>query len=164
MNERERKKSVRRIKVKSMKIADYEFLDDRLYDKEHVWYKKEGEGLRIGVSDFFQKMANEIVFVELPAPGRVLETGKPFASIESGKWVGRIKSVIEGKVVGANGELGDFPYLLNDSPYDEGWLIDIVPSNEDYASVLFDLSDPSQVSEFESFLRSERQRIADLTK
>ena len=147
-----------------MKIGDYEFLDDRLYDREHVWYKKEGDSLRVGVSDFFQKMANEIVFVELPATGRVLEKGKPFASIESGKWVGRVKSVVEGKVTGANGELTDFPYLLNESPYDEGWLIDITPASEDFAVDLFDLSDPARASEFEAFLESERSRIADMTK
>jgi len=147
-----------------MKIGDYEFLEDRLYDKEHVWYKMEGETLRVGVSDFFQKMANEIVFVELPASGRVLEIGKPFASIESGKWVGRVKCAVEGAVIGANGELKDFPYLLNDSPYDEGWLIDIKPAGADFASDLFDLNDPAGLSAFEGFLESERQRIADLTK
>jgi len=147
-----------------MKIADCEFLEDRYYDKEHVWYKKMGDLLRVGVTDFFQKMANEIVFVELPVTGRSLETGKPFASIESGKWVGRVKCAVTGTVAGANGELADFPYLLNESPYDEGWLIDIMPANEEYPATLFDLRDQKQLDDFKDFLEAERQRIADMTK
>jgi glycine cleavage system H protein len=147
-----------------MELFDCEFLEDRLYDKEHVWFKKEGELLRIGVTDFFQKMANEIVFVELPLTGRNLEPGKPFISIESGKWVGRVKCTIGGLVTGANSDLADFPYLLNDSPYDEGWLIDIKPDNEDFISGLFDLGDPGQLEDYKAFLESEQERIAEMSK
>ena len=147
-----------------MTIVDCEFMEGLLYDREHVWYKVTGDSLRIGVTDFFQKMANEIVFVELPVAGRALENGKPFISIESGKWVGRIKCTVEGTVENANGELADFPYLLNESPYDDGWLIEIKPSAEDYIAGLFDLTDPGQLDEFKSFMESERRRIADMLK
>ena len=147
-----------------MKILDFEFMDDRLYDKEHVWFKKEGDNLRIGVTDFFQKMANEIVFVELPATGRTLETGKPFASLESGKWVGRVKCTVGGTVVNANGELKDFPYLLNENPYDDGWMIDVKPEDGDFESGLFDLTKPEQLKAYGDFLEAEKQKIADMSK
>ena len=147
-----------------MDISGYEFLEDRLYDKEHCWLKKEGDVYRVGVTDFFQKTANEIVFVELPVTGRTIEAGKPFVSVESGKWVGRVKSTFNGAVVETNGELADFPYILNDSPYDEGWMIDMKPSDSDFEAGLFDLSDPGQKAGYESFLESEKQRIASLTE
>ena len=147
-----------------MKILDCEFLNDRLYDREHVWFKKEGDLLRVGVTDFFQKNANEIVFVELPATGRSLETGKPFASLESGKWVGRVKCTVNGTVVNANGELKDFPYLLNESPYSDGWMIDVKPAGEDFESGLFDLNKPEQLKAYEDFLEAEKKKIAGMSK
>ena len=145
-----------------MQILEYEFPSDRLYDKEHCWLKKEGETVRVGVTDFFQKLANEIVFVELPAVGRTLEAGKPYVSIESGKWVGRVIASFNGTVVNANEELKDFPYLLNDSPYDEGWLIDLESSDGEYTDGFFDLSDPEQQKGFESFLEFEKDKIAKM--
>ena len=147
-----------------MKILDFEFANDRLYDREHVWFKKEGDLLRVGVTDFFQKMANEIVFVELPIAGRNLETGKPFASLESGKWVGRVKCTIGGTVVKANDELKDFPYLLNENPYSDGWMIDIKPTDQNFESGLFDLNNPEQLKAFGDFLEAEKEKIAGMAK
>ena len=145
-----------------MDILGYEFMEDRLYDKEHCWLKKDGDNYRVGATDFFQRMANEIVFVELPAVGRTIETGKPYASVESGKWVGRVKSSFNGAVVKSNSEVGDFPYLLNESPYDEGWMIEMKPSDDTFKAGLFDITDPKQKEEFEKFLLAEKERIASL--
>jgi len=147
-----------------MKMYDCEFPTDRLYDREHVWFKREGDLIRVGVTDFFQKNANEIVFVELPAAGRVLEIVKPFLSVESGKWVGRVKCTVAGAVVNANTELKDFPYLLNESPYSDGWLIDIKPTEADFEASLFDLNKSDQLKTYEEFLESEKTRIAGMTK
>ncbi|MCL2127478.1 MAG: glycine cleavage system protein H [Treponema sp.] len=147
-----------------MKILGYEFPNDRLYDREHAWFKKEGDGLIVGVTDFFQKSANEIVFAELPVNGRNLEIGKPFASIESGKWVGRVKSSINGTVVKSNGELKDFPYLLNESPYDEGWMIEVKPPDQTFETALLDLNNAGQLKEYEDFLNAEISRIAGMAK
>ena len=147
-----------------MKILDWEFPEDRFYDREHVWFKKEGDLYRVGITDFFQKMANEIVFVELPTAGRSLEAGKPFVSVESGKWVGRVKSAINGAVAEGNKELADFPYLLNESPYDEGWLIMMKPSDQDVPAGCFSLDDPEGRKGYEDFLEAEKQRIASMSK
>ena len=143
-----------------MKVFDYEFPDDRLYDREHAWVKKDGENVIIGITDFFQKSANEIVFIELPNAGRVIEAGKPFISIESGKWVGRVKSSINGTVVKINAELKDAPYLLNDSPYDEGWMIAVKPSDATYESALLNLGNADQLKEYEGVLNAEMAKIA----
>ena len=83
----------------------------------------------MGVTDMFQQMAGEIIFVEVPAVGRRIDEGQPFASIESGKWVGRLKAPVNGEIIDANIDLSDYPYLLNENPYDEGWVIKIRPDN-----------------------------------
>ena len=142
-----------------MKIFDYEFPEDRLYDREHAWLKKDGDNVIIGVTDFFQKSANEIVFVELPNAGRVLEAGKPSVSIESGKWVGRVKSSIKAAVVKNNAELKDAPYLLNESPYDEGWMIVVKPADGNFESALLDLKKPEHLKEYEGILNAELSKI-----
>ena len=112
-----------------MKSGKYEFPEGLRFDKYHGWVKKDGDILIMGVTDMFQQMAGEIIFVEVPAAGRRIEEGQPFASIESGKWVGRLKAPVNGEIIEANAELGDFPYLLNENPYDDGWVIKIKPDN-----------------------------------
>jgi glycine cleavage system H protein len=74
-------------------------------------------------------LAGQIVYVELPSPRRELEQGKPCGSLESGKWVGRIYAPISGKVESSNQELEDTPELINESPYEKGWICKINPSN-----------------------------------
>ena len=131
-----------------MNNGKYEFPDELRYDKYHGWVKKEGDLLVMGVTDMFQKTAGEIIFVEVPANGRKLEEGQPFASIESGKWVGRLKAPLNGEIVEANTELGDFPYLMNESAYDEGWVIKIKPENEADLEKLMTTKDEEELNAF----------------
>ena len=112
-----------------MEIEGYVLPDDLYYHKEHFWAKVEGNIVIMGTNDFAQKLAGQIVYVELPSPGRVLEQGKPCGSLESGKWVGRIYSPLSGKVESSNQELEDTPELINESPYEKGWICKISPSN-----------------------------------
>ena len=112
-----------------MEIEGYLFPDDLYYHKEHYWAKIEGGKVVIGTTDFAQKLAGQIVYVELPAAGRTVEQGKPCGSMESGKWVGRIYSPVSGKVEASNQDLEDAPELINDSPYEKGWICKINPSN-----------------------------------
>ncbi len=112
-----------------MEIEGYVFPDDIYYHKEHYWAKVEGNVVTMGTSDFAQKLAGQIVYVELPAAGKTLEQGKPCGSMESGKWVGRIYAPLSGKVQSANQALEDTPELINESPYEKGWICKITPSN-----------------------------------
>ena len=113
----------------AMEIEGYVFPDDLYYHKEHFWAKVEGDSVIMGTNDFAQKLAGQIVYVELPSPGRALEQGKPCGSLESGKWVGRIYAPLSGKVESSNQELEDTPELINESPYEKGWICKITPSN-----------------------------------
>ena len=115
-----------------MKIGEYEFPEDLYYEKNHFWAKEDGNGnVTIGATDFFQQLAGEIVFIELPMEGTKVEQGKSFSSLESGKWVGKIFSPFSGEIVETNEELEDSPELINESPYDEGWIAKIKPSDFD---------------------------------
>lgn len=112
-----------------MELEGYQLPDDLYYHKEHFWAKIEGNTVTIGTTDFAQKLAGQIVFVELPSIGKNVEQGKPCGSMESGKWVGRIYAPVSGKVASSNQELEETPELINDSPYDKGWICKISPAN-----------------------------------
>jgi len=137
-----------------MEIEGYFFPDDLYYHKEHFWAKVEGNLVTMGVTDFAQKLAGQIVFVELPSGGRMVEQGKPCGSMESGKWVGRIYAVVSGKVESSNQDLEESPELINESPYEKGWLCKMNPSN-----LQNDLKNLMQGDSLKEFIKSEIIRI-----
>ena len=115
-----------------MQIESYNLPDDLYYEKNHFWAKKDTDGNVIfGATDFFQKLAGEIVFIELPAKGAKVQQSQPLSSLESGKWVGKVFAPVSGEIVEANGELDDLPERINQSCYDEGWIGKIKPSGLD---------------------------------
>ncbi|MBN1299046.1 MAG: glycine cleavage system protein GcvH [Actinobacteria bacterium] len=138
-----------------MKINDYEFPDDLYYEKNHFWAKTDDEGNVIfGATDFFQKLAGEIVYIELPMKGAKVKQGESLSSLESGKWVGKIFAPVTGQIIGANDELEDSPELINESPYNEGWIAKIKPDNleEDLKNLM------KAGKEFEDFINQESEK------
>ncbi|WP_188454038.1 glycine cleavage system protein GcvH [Virgibacillus oceani] len=103
---------------------------DLLYSEEHEWVKKEGDKVRIGITDFAQSELGDIVFVELPEVGDDIEADEPFGSVESVKTVSELYAPISGKVVEVNEELEDSPEFVNESPYENAWMIVVEPSND----------------------------------
>lgn len=114
-----------------MEIKGYNFPDELYYDKNHFWAKVEGDLVVMGTTDLTQKLAGEITYVEIPEEDDELTQGKPFGSIESGKWVGRIYAVVSGEVAESNEDLEDEPEVVNEDPYGEGWICKIKPSDLD---------------------------------
>ncbi len=112
-----------------VKILDYEFPEGLLYSKDHLWVKIEDGKVRVGITDFAQAMAGEIVFVRLMPKGRKVKAGRPLGTMETGKWVGPIKSPVSGTIVEINTALKMQPKLLNTDPYGKGWVAVIEPSN-----------------------------------
>jgi glycine cleavage system H protein len=110
-------------------IDQYEFPDDLYYDQDHVWARVEGDVVTIGLTQFGQELAGEIVYVEVPRVGRTVSQGEAFMSMESGKWVGRIKSPVSGEISEANEEVEWESTLVNEDPYGEGWLAKINASD-----------------------------------
>ena len=137
-----------------MEVEGYLLPDNLYYHKEHFWAKVEGNTVIVGTTDFAQKLAGQIVYVELPSVGKVIEQGKPCGSMESGKWVGRVYAPISGKVESSNEALEDSPEFINESPYDKGWMFKVNPSN-----LQEDLKNLMQGEGLEEFIRSEIVRI-----
>jgi glycine cleavage system H protein len=135
-------------------IGEYEFPDELYYDEEHVWVRMEGDVATIGMTEFGQDLAGEIVYVEVPRVGREVSQGEAFMSMESGKWVGRIKAPVSGKIGEANEEIEWESTLVNEDPYGEGWLARI------------EVSDPGELGdlmkadsdEFAALIASEREK------
>jgi len=137
-----------------MEIEGYLFPEDLYYHKEHFWARLEGNTIIVGTNDFAQKLAGQIVYVELPSAGRTVEQGKPCGSMESGKWVGRIYAPVSGKVESVNQELEDSPELVNESPYEKGWIFKITPSN-----LQEELKNLMKGDSLAEFIRSEVERV-----
>jgi len=112
-----------------MKIEEFEFPDDLYYDKEHGWARIDGDTVVQGMTSYGQSIAGEIIYAEVPRAGRDVEQGRPFMSMESGKWVGRVQAIVSGKIAEANEELEFDSALINQSPYEDGWLVKIEASN-----------------------------------
>ena len=142
-----------------MEIEGYFFPEDLYYHKEHFWAKVEGDKVMVGATDFAQKLAGEIVFIELPSAGKVVEQGKPCGSMESGKWVGRVYAPVSGKVESSNEALEDSPEFINQSPYEKGWIFKVSPSN-----LQGDLSNLMKADLLKEFIKSEIERIKKLEK
>ena len=135
-------------------IGEYEFPDELYYDQEHVWARVEGDVATIGLSHFGQDLAGEIVYVEVPRVGREVSQGEAFMSMESGKWVGRVKAPLSGKIVEANEEIEWESTLVNEDPYGEGWLAKIKASD---LSELDNLM-RADSAEFAALIASEREK------
>jgi len=100
------------------------------YTETHEWVKREGKGVRIGVTDYAQQNLTDVVYVDLPQAGKSIKKGEVLASIESVKSVSDVYAPISGKIVEVNSKLNDEPELINKSPYDDGWLAVIEPAEE----------------------------------
>ena len=97
--------------------------DDRKYTKEHEWAKSEGKSISIGITHHAQSALGDIVFLDLPAPGRVLRKGEVFGVVESIKAVSDLYSPVDGKVLEANTSLVSDPSAINRSAHEQGWMI-----------------------------------------
>ena len=114
-----------------MDIQGYNLPEDLYYEQNHFWVKPEGDLLVMGLDDFGQKMAGDIVFVQLPPEGKRLKAGKSFAKMESGKWLGKIFAPVDGELIEINEELELDPTTINEDSYGEGWMYKIKPDNMD---------------------------------
>jgi glycine cleavage system H protein len=99
-----------------------DFPEDLRYTKEHEWIRVDGEEAVVGITDYAQDELGDITFIELPEAGKKLEKESPFTSIESVKAASDIFAPVSGEVIEVNTGLSDHPELINESPYDKGWI------------------------------------------
>jgi len=116
-------------------------LPDLKYTKDHEWVKAEGNLARIGITDHAQTELTEIVFVELPSPGKDVAAGEVLGNVESVKTVSEVFSPVTGVVSESNGKLTDSPELLNKDPYGQGWVALVEMKNPAELSALMSADD-----------------------
>ena len=108
------------------------------YTETHEWIKPEGSKVRIGITDHAQSELTDVVFVELPEIGKEIKKGDELCVVESVKSVSEVFSPISGKIINVNKKLDDSPELINKSPYDDGWLVEIELIDKSEIDVLLD--------------------------
>ena len=99
--------------------------EDLQYTSEHEWISVEGEMAKVGITDHAQSELGDVVYVELPAPGKSLKAKDSFGTVESVKALSDLYSPISGEVKLVNEALEDAPELVNEDPYGKGWMIQI---------------------------------------
>lgn len=120
------------------------------YHKEHAWVKVEGNRALIGITEHAQEELGDIVYVELPERGADSEQDESFGTVESAKAISELFSPISGRVVDINEDLADQPELINDDPYDSGWMVEI------------EMSDPAELNnllsaeEYKKYIEEEK--------
>jgi len=110
-------------------IDELNLPEDCRYTQDHEWARAEGDKVRVGISDYAQNQLDDIVFVELPQVGDTFDKGEEFGTVESVKAVSELYMPIGGEVSAINSTLEDSPQLVNESPYSEGWMIDVKPTD-----------------------------------
>ncbi len=110
-------------------LADVILPDSLKYTDEHVWVKKEGDELLVGISDFAQDQLGEVVFVDLPKVGDAFGAAEGFGTVESIKSVNTLFMPVKGTVLAVNDALDATPTLVNVGCYDKAWMIRIKPDN-----------------------------------
>jgi len=107
-----------------------EVRNDLKYTDTHEWLKKNNSIAQIGITDHAQSELTDIVFVELPEVGTQIKKGDELCIVESVKSVSEIYAPVSGKIANVNKNLEETPEIINESPYDEGWLVEIEIEDE----------------------------------
>ena len=110
-------------------LTDLIFPDDIRYAQSHEWAKTEGDRVKVGITDYAQDQLGDIVFVELPDVGETLQKGAEFGTVESVKAVSELYMPISGEIVSVNAALEDSPEFVNNSPFSDGWMIEVKPDD-----------------------------------
>jgi glycine cleavage system H protein len=122
---------------------------DRRYSRDHEWAKNQDDGtVLVGITFYAQEHLGDIVFLELPKVGATLNQMQKLGEVESVKSVSDVFSPISGEVVAVNQVVVDSPELVNEDPYEKGWLVQFKPSQQAEMDALMTAAD------YESFLET----------
>ncbi len=101
------------------------FPQELKYTKDHEWVKIEGDVATIGITEFAQKELGDIVYVEVETVGETIEAGEVFGTVEAVKTVSDLFMPVTGEILEFNDELESSPELVNESPYESGWMVKV---------------------------------------
>jgi glycine cleavage system H protein len=138
-------------------ILGYNMPEELYYQAEHSWARVESDGtVTVGMDDFFQKEAGDIVFVDLPSEEDEVEQGEVCGKIQSRKWIGKLCAPVSGEISAVNESLQDDFSLINSDSYASGWVIKIKPSNLDE-----DLENLYHGDKIQEWMKAEVKRAED---
>ena len=112
-------------------IKGYNMPDELYYHKDHSWARVDGSKVTVGMNDFFQQEAGDIVFVDLPEEEDDVSQGETCGKIQSRKWIGKLVAPVSGEIVEINEDLEEDTSLINTDPYGKGWILVIEASDLD---------------------------------
>jgi len=112
-----------------VKVDDFEVMEDLCYSTDHLWISIKNGKAKIGMTDFAQKQLRDIVFVELPSVGDSFDAKDLMGTVESVKAVSDILCPLSGIIDEINEEIESSPELINEEPYENGWLLILSPTN-----------------------------------
>jgi glycine cleavage system H protein len=135
--------------------SPYQVPDGLFYTKEHEWARVTGDTAKVGITDYAAKTLNDIVYLTLPSAGKELKQLASFGTVESIKAVSELYSPLSGTVTSTNKELVNHPELINKSPYEAGWIVELKPSKLEEEKKT--LMSPMQYEEFLKSLEAEHQ-------
>ena len=124
---------------------------DLRYHQEHEWARIKGTQATVGISHFAQDALGDIVFIDLPKVGSVVQAGQQIGEVESTKTTSTIYTPISGTIVKVNADLKDHPEVINSDPYGQGWMVVIDLSNAGDVDKLMD------AAQYEAFLSSQKK-------
>ncbi len=125
-------------------MNEEEIPEELLFNKSHEWVRKEGDLITIGISHYAENLLGDIVFVELPEEVDIINKGEPFGVVESVKAASDLYAPVSGEVVAINSEIEDSPALVNQSPYGDGWLLQLTDVDENELSDLLNAQEYAQ--------------------
>lgn len=111
-------------------VEGYELPDELYYHPEHMWARVEDSRVVVGITDFAQKLAGDISFVDMPEEGEEVEQGERVGTIETGKWLGKLYAPVSGEITARNEAVEDDPTIINRDPYGEGWIFEMEMRDE----------------------------------
>lgn len=110
-------------------LNELNFPDDVRYSESHEWARSEGDRVKVGITDYAQDQLGDIVFVELPEVGETFDRGAEFGTVESVKAVSELYMPVAGEIVAVNSSLEESPEKVNNTPYGDGWMIEVRADN-----------------------------------
>ena len=142
-----------------VEIEGYNLPDELYYTDRNLWVKLEPDGtVRVGFNDLAQKLAGKITGVRFFPVGKKVKKDKIFGSVESAKWVERLKAPVSGTIIEVNEELKRNPSLINKDPYGTGWFVRIKPESQEQLEV--ELSNLAHGKEaVEKFLKEQIKKL-----
>ena len=143
-----------------MKVDEFEFPEDLLYDGNHLWVKVDGNKATIGLTDLGQALYKGIMHIDLPEVGEEFPRGDTMAPFETIKSVSKIIAPVSGKISRVNEKLRENSEVINESPYDEGWILELELKNPSEKESLMQISRAAEV--YADVIKKEKEKYAYL--